>query len=107
MVRGASDESIGTSFLIFPTSVLMLELVIVVVAVVVGAIISVRLTNLACEHLTEEGKKGWISRLPDESAFTEEGKPLRRRAMRFMNGYLLVIVLFFVIASHMLSCHKT
>lgn len=84
----------------------MFKLVIVIVVVAVGAIVSIRLTNLACEHLTEEGRKGWISRLPDESAFTEEGKPLRRRAMRFINGYLLTIVLYFVIASHMLSCQK-
>jgi hypothetical protein len=83
----------------------MLALIIMVVLFVSGLIVSIWLTGKASEHFTPEAQAGWRTRMLDESNYTEEGKRLRLRAMRFINGYMLAFAVYFVLVSHVLSCH--
>jgi hypothetical protein len=86
----------------------MLRLVIIVGFFVIGAIVGVWLTSLANEELLDK-QKIWRLSSPmlDENNYTAKGKVLRRRANRFVNTYLLGFLLYFVFASHVLSCHQT
>jgi hypothetical protein len=82
----------------------MLRLFVIAGTFIFGSIISIHLTNLADAELLDKKRNWWVTPMLDESNYTEEGKKLRRRAMRFINAYLLIFLLYFVVASHVLSC---
>lgn len=83
----------------------MFRVVTVVGLFALGAIIGIVLTNRANEELIKK-KTGWVSPMLNENNYTPKGRKLRRRANVFVNTYLIGFLLYFVLASHLLSCHQ-